>query len=196
MAYSNTAVILIGYQNDYFSPSGALHAVVEQSSAQVLGNTLALINQLRETPITIISTPIYFTPDYSELVNPVGILQIIKDAQAFKKGSVGSETITQLRDFGDRLLTIDGKRGLNAFHSTGLQEALDKRGITHVVLAGVVTSLCIDSTARSAFELGYDVTILSDCTAGRTQYEQDFYCTEILPLYSQVTDSQAFLKNL
>lgn len=91
---------------------------------------------------------------------------------------------------------MEGKRGLNAFHSTALQAELEKRGITQVVLAGVVTSLCIDSTARSAFELGYDVTILSDCTAGRTQYEQDFYCTEILPLYSQVMTTKEFLTSL
>lgn len=196
MKNSQTAVILIGYQNDYFSHDGALHGVIEQSSAQVLDKTLELINQLEHKAITIISTPIYFTPDYSELINPIGILKIIQDAGAFKKGTKGSEEIVELDAFSDRLLTVEGKRGLNAFHSTNLQDELDKRGIRRVVLAGVVTSLCIDSTARSAFELGYDVTILSDCTAGRTQYEQDFYCTEILPLYSQVMSSQEFLASL
>lgn len=196
MKDTQTAIILIGYQNDYFSPHGALHAVIEQSSTEVLDKTLKLINQVQNTATTIVSTPIYFTPDYSELVNPIGILEIIQNAGAFKKGSKGSEEIAEFSAFGDRLLTVEGKRGLNAFHSTGLQDELEERGITQVVLAGVVTSLCIDSTARSAFELGYDVIILSDCTAGRTQYEQDFYCTEILPLYSQVMTTKEFLTSL
>lgn len=196
MKDSQTAIILIGYQNDYFSSDGALHAVIEQSSTDVLDKTLKLISQVQSTATTIVSTPIYFTPDYSELVNPIGILEIIQNAGAFKKGSKGSEEISEFSVFGNRLLTVEGKRGLNAFHSTALQAELEKRGITQVVLAGVVTSLCIDSTARSAFELGYDVTILSDCTAGRTQYEQDFYCTEILPLYSQVMTSKEFLTSL
>jgi len=183
---SSTAIVMIGYQNDYFGQDGLLHGVIESSSAEILSRTLTLIQRLQSTPVTLIHTPIYFTPDYSELIDPIGILKIIRDVGAFKKGSPGSETIPELKAFGDRIITVDGKRGLNAFHATTLQVELDRRNITDVVLAGVVTPLCIDSTARSAFEKGYRVTVLSDCTAGRTQFEQDFYCTEILPLYTVV----------
>ncbi len=183
---SSTAIVMIGYQNDYFAQDGVLHGVIESSSAELLSRTLTLIQRLQSTPVTLIHTPIYFLPDYSELTDPIGILKIIRDAGAFKKGSPGSETIPELETFSDRIVTVDGKRGLNAFHATDLQGELERRNITDVVLAGVVTPLCIDSTARSAFEKGYRVTVLSDCTAGRTQFEQDFYCNEILPLYTVV----------
>ncbi len=63
---------------------------------------------------------------------------------------------------------------------------LRDRRITNIVLAGVVTSVCIDSTGRSAHERGFAVTVLSDCTGGRTRYEQDFYCKEVFPLYADV----------
>lgn len=196
MSHSNTAVIFIGYQNDYFSPKGALHNVIQQSYKQVLAHTLTLINHLKDKPVSLISTPIYFTPDYNELVNPTGILKTIRDAKAFQKGLPGSETIIELQQLSQHLQTIEGKRGLNAFHETELNDVLTEQKITQVALAGVVTSLCIDSTARSAFESGYEVTILSDCTAGRTQYEHDFYCQEIFPLYAQVMSSQDFLEKL
>ncbi len=65
---------------------------------------------------------------------------------------------------------------------------LAENKITDVVLAGVVTSICIDSTARAAFENGYKVYILSDCTAGRTDLEQSFYCETIFPLYAEVIE--------
>ena len=58
------------------------------------------------------------------------------------------------------------------------------------------SSVCIDSTARSAFELGYHVTILSDCTAGRTTFEQDYYCENIFPIYANVIDHKTFLSQI
>jgi len=183
---SSTAIVMIGYQHDYFGQDGVLHGVIESSSAAILSRTVTLIQRLQSTPVTLIHAPIFFLPDYSELIDPIGILKIIRDVGAFKKGSPGSKTMPELEAFGDRIITVNGKRGLNAFHGTTLQVELDSRNITDVVLVGVVTPLCIDSTARSAFEKGYNVTVLSDCTAGRTQYEQDFYCNEILPLYTVV----------
>ena len=64
------------------------------------------------------------------------------------------------------------------------------------VLAGAVTSICIDSTGRSAHERGYGVTVLSDCTCGRTNFEQDFYIEQILPLYAQISTSEELLAEL
>jgi nicotinamidase-related amidase len=195
MNIQTTAIVLIGFQKDYFSENGVLHDVIENSAAKVLANTVKLLERLQTSEVTFISTPIYFTPDYSELVNPVGILKVIQDAGAFRKDRMGSETIAELTQYGDRILTVEGKRGLNAFHLTHLEKELRNRGITDVVLAGVVTSICIDSTARSAFERGFNVHVLSDCTAGRAQYEHDFYCHEVFPLYSHVLNSQELLNN-
>ncbi len=190
------AVILIGFQKDYFSPAGILHDVIRDVSEHVLANTLALLERLAPTPVTIISTPIYFTPNYSELVDPVGILKTIRDVGAFKKDSAGSEPIEDLSRFKQRIIVVEGKRGLNAFHETELETILRLHGIKQVVLAGVVTSICIDSTARSAFESGFAVSVLSDCTAGRSKMEQEFYCKEIFPLYAAVIDSPGLLNDL
>lgn len=196
MNISSTAIVLIGFQNDYFSEQGVLREFIENSVTKILTNTVALLDRLQATEATLISTPIYFTPDYSELLNPVGILKVVKEVGAFRKDTLGAATISELTQYGERILTVEGKRGLNAFHSTHLEQELLKRSITDVVLAGVVTSICIDSTARSAFERGFKVHVLSDCTAGRTQYEQDFYCSEVFPLYANVITSQALIESL
>ena len=91
---------------------------------------------------------------------------------------------------------MPGKRGLNAFSNTELDQVFQQRGITNVVVAGVVTSICVDSTGRSAFERGYKVSILSDCTSGRTTFEQDFYCETVFPLYAEVLNHNQFLERL
>jgi nicotinamidase-related amidase len=198
MKPEKTALILIGYQNDYFSPDGILHSVIEESSriTGILANTLELVERLLSTQVLLVSTPIIFTPDYSELVEPVGILKTIKEVGAFKAGTKGSETIPELQRFGDRIIEIPGKRGLNAFSNTDLDRLLRDRGITDVVLAGTVTSICIDSTGRSAHERGFKVYILSDCTSARTNFEQDFYCEQIFPLYADVINHWELLKRL
>ena len=198
MHSDNTALLMIGYQNDYFAEDGILRGVIEQSAktTNALNNTLELLRSLENTSIPIIHTPIIFTDDYSELVEPVGILAAIRDAKAFRLGSSGSDTIDQVKAFGSRVLEIPGKRGLNAFSNTHLESSLISMGIRNLVLAGAVTSICIDSTARSAFELGFNVSILSDCTCGRTDMEQEFFCSQIFPLYAQVIDSETFLQSL
>ena len=187
-----TALVLIGYQNDYFAPEGALVGALEDAEWRVkmLDNTVNLIESLSATDALIISTPIVFTQNYQELVEPTGILQTIVDVGAFKDGENGAETISELSNFGDRILEIPGKRGLNAFSNTDLDETLKERGITDVVIAGVVTSICIDSTGRAAHERGYRVSVVKDCTAGRTDFEQDFYCDKVFPLYAKVIESR------
>ncbi|MEM9092915.1 MAG: cysteine hydrolase family protein, partial [Cyanobacteria bacterium P01_F01_bin.53] len=135
MTPQNTALLLIGFQNDYFSPEGILHGVIEASAKAVktVENTTKLVQELVKTPISIISTPIFFTTDYTELVEPVGILKTIKEVGAFKKGTTGSETIEELRPFQDDILEIPGKRGFNAFINTNLDDVLKQKGITHLV---------------------------------------------------------------
>lgn len=194
----NMALLLIGFQNDYFSPEGILHSVIEASAKAIktVENTTHLVQQLAKTPVSIIATPIFFTTDYTELVEPVGILKTIKEVGAFKKGTTGSQTIKELLPFHDDILEVPGKRGFNAFINTNLDEILKKREITHLVIAGAVTSICIDSTGRSAHEKGYRVSVLSDCTSARTTFEQSFYLEDVFPLYAETLTAGELLASL
>lgn len=188
MNLNKTALILIGYQNDYFANDGILHSVIEESAqvSNALGNTIKLLNQRGADFGLVLSTPIIFSSDYRELHNPVGILKAIVDVGAFQASKPGSETIQELEPYRELITEIPGKRGLNAFSNTSLEETLRKHGIEHVVLAGAVTSICIDSTGRHAADLGFEVSVLADCTTGRTVFEQHFYCENVFPLYADV----------
>ncbi len=194
----NTALVLIGFQNDYFAQDGILKGVIEESAnaTHTVENTINLLKALAQTPVSIISTPIFFTQNYEELVEPVGILNTIKEVGAFQEGTKGSQAIEELSPFQDDILEIPGKRGLNAFVNTNLSDVLQQRKIKNLVLAGAVTSVCIDSTGRSAYEQGYQVSVLSDCTSARTCFEQDFYFENVFPLYANTMTSAELLKIL
>jgi nicotinamidase-related amidase len=59
----------------------------------------------------------------------------------------------------DHLVT---KQRWGAFLGTGLDDYLRLRGVTQIVLTGVATSIGVESTARSAYDLGYNVTLVTD----------------------------------
>jgi len=193
-----TAVILVGYQNDYFARNGILRSVVEEPNRvdSVLAHSLAFIRAMAPTQLTIIATPIVLEPDYRARANSAGILDKIKASGAFKAGTAGADTIPELAAFGGRIQYVMGKIGFNAFSNTELDRVLQERGIKDVLVAGMVTSLCIDSTGRAAYERGYNVRILSDCTSARTREEQDYFCKNIFPLYGGVLDSAQAIREL
>ena len=195
---AKTALILVGYQNDYFSPDGILRGVVEDPNGvdRVLTNTLALIRALAPTEATIISTPIILAPDYRAMASPVGILNTMKEVGAFQEGSTGADNIPELAEFGDRVEYVSGKVGFNAFSNTTLGDVLVERGIENVLVCGMVTSLCIDSTGRAAYERGYNVTIISDCSSARTDTEHQFFCDNVFPLYGRAASSIELLDEM
>jgi nicotinamidase-related amidase len=71
-----------------------------------------------------------------------------------------AELIPELdRQPGDETVT---KMNVGAFYGTGLERVLRRRGVTQVFMAGVATSLGVESTARQAFDRGYNVVLVTD----------------------------------
>jgi bifunctional isochorismate lyase/aryl carrier protein len=64
------------------------------------------------------------------------------------------------------------KTGYSAFSNPGLERRLRAEGVAQLVLAGVKTDLCVESTARAAFDLGWLTFVAADATAARTEAQQ------------------------
>jgi nicotinamidase-related amidase len=73
------------------------------------------------------------------------------------------------------------KRTWGAFTNTGLEEHLKKLGVTQVVIAGVATSAGVESTARHAHELGFNVTLAVDAMTDTNADAHDNSVTRIFP---------------
>lgn len=193
-----TALLLIGFQNDYMHPDGLLHGAIEDTEGfeKMLKNVFHIIESVDDDAVVMLHTPIVFSENYDELHEPIGIMKVIKEAGAFKSGTVGSEIIEQFKKYGDRIQVVSGKRGLNAFSNTDLADRLGEANVERVCIAGVVTSICVDTAGRSALDLGYKVSILKDATCGMNAFEQQFYCENVFPLYADVWTSQQFLESV
>jgi nicotinamidase-related amidase len=90
---------------------------------------------------------------------------------------------------GDILIT---KRQWGAFTGTELDLQLRRRGIRTIVLGGVATNMGVESTARQAWELNYEVVIAKEATTSLAADMHEFAMTKVFPLISRVTDGISF----
>jgi len=184
-----TALVLIEYQNDFTTEGGSLHEAVKgvMDETGMLENTKRLVDEARRAGATIIHAPISFAPGYGELGDPdkvYGILKGVIDSNSFVKGTWGVEICDGLTpQEGD--IVVEGKRGLDTFATTNLDFVLRSNDIETVVLGGFLTNCCVESTMRSAYEKGYDVITLTDCTAATSAEEQQAATSQDYPMFSQ-----------
>jgi nicotinamidase-related amidase len=76
------------------------------------------------------------------------------------------------------------KRHPDSFQETNLQHELEKRGIKHLIVAGIQTEYCVDTTCRRAYSLGYDVTLVQD--AHSTWDTENLKASQIVAHHNQV----------
>lgn len=139
------ALLIIDVQNDYFKngrcelhhPEIALAAVKE------------LQNWFRKKDL-----PIYYVQHISR-----------ENADFFLPGTEGAELAEALHPRNNE--KIIPKRHPNAFLDTELQMLLSEAGITDLVICGMMTHMCVDTTVRAAYDLGCQVTLISDACATR-----------------------------
>ena len=196
----STAVVLIEYQNDFTSDGGALHDAVSGVMADtgMLDKSRAVAEQARRAGATVLHAPITFAEGYGELGDPdavYGILKGVIDSGAFVKGSWGAAICDDMApQEGD--IVVEGKRGLDTFATTNLDFILRSRDIKTVALGGFLTNCCVESTMRTAYEKGYDVVTLTDCTAATSDEEQRVAVARDYPMFSRPMTGSEFTASL
>jgi len=209
-----TAVVLIEPQKDFLKPGGAMYQFIKEQleKRNVIENLVSLVTKARGKVKKIIYVPFEaFMPGFPELdpegpammglrgleINmPTGWKLKGKPVKgAWVEGTPGPEIIEELTPKeGD--IIIRGKKTLDAFWSTPLDYILRANRIEWVAIAGFHTNWCVESTARSAYDKGYRVIIIKDCTATDTDEEQEYAEKYIFPKIGLVMDHKEFLKSL
>ena len=111
---------------------------------------------------------------------------------AWLEGTPGPEIVDPLQPKeGD--IIIRGKLSLDAFHSTTLNYLLRANEIEYVAFTGFHTNWCVESSGRSAYDLGYRVIVIKDCTATDTHREQQYAQEVIFSRTGKVMTCDEFL---
>ena len=90
-----------------------------------------------------------------------------------------AEIVDQLAGHPEDIIVT--KRNWGAFYGTDLDVHLRRRGITQIVLTGIATSIGVESTARAAYEHGYNVTLATDAMTDLSADSHDHALTRIFP---------------
>lgn len=141
-----TALVVIDIQNDYF-PGGAMEV---EGSVEASAKTRGLLERFRAKKL-----PIFHVRHFS--VRP-GATFLLPDTP-------GSEIHDVVAPLPGEPVII--KNFPNSFRETDLLARLQKGGITDLVIAGMMSQMCIDATTRAAFDLGFSCTVVHDACAAR-----------------------------
>jgi nicotinamidase-related amidase len=144
----DTALLVIDIQNDYF-PGGAM----ELEGADAAGAKASqALKSFRDKNLPVIH---------------VRHLSVRPGATFFIPGTKGAEIHASVRPGAGE--TVIEKNFPNSFRNTALKDHLEKNHIKHLVVAGMMTHMCVDASVRQAADLGYTVTLLADACATRAQ---------------------------
>ncbi|HET7365333.1 MAG TPA: cysteine hydrolase family protein [Burkholderiales bacterium] len=142
------ALLIIDIQSDYF-PGGKMELEGAEAAAENAGLALDQFRRL--------GLPVFH----------VKHLSTRPGATFFIPGTPGVEIHPRVRArAGERVLE---KNFPNSFRGTELDAALKAAGAKELVVAGMMTHMCVDASVRQAADLGYRVTLLGDACATRTQ---------------------------
>ena len=132
------ALLLIDIQNGMFSEDNPVY-----KSEHLLDTIEHLLTQARQT-----NTPIL----YIQHEAPKG--------KTLERGASGWFIHPRVQPTPDDI--IIHKKTPDSFHETCLNQKLKDMQVEHLYLAGIQTELCLDTTCRRAFSLGYEVTLVTD----------------------------------
>lgn len=168
-----TAVVVVDVQNDFCHSDSPLAKIgMDMTAAQeMVPHLLQLIDSARGAGATIVWVKMVHSEN---TVSPVTLehrLRTRPNAEMIcVEGSWGTELYRVEPEPGEPIVI---KHRYSAFVDTDLQLILRSRGITSLILTGVATNVCVESTARDAYMRDYYVTFVDDCSAAYDQAKHD-----------------------
>lgn len=165
---TRTALLFVDPYNDFFSEGGKLWPRLESvaRSVRLHDNLRALTAAVRAAGLPVFIVPHHRAEpdDFRGWRHPTPYQLGAAKLQVFAKGTWGGEWHP---DFAPQPGDVIVKEhwGASGFANTDLDLLLKQRGISHVVLVGMIANTCIECTGRYANELGYHVTLVRDATA-------------------------------
>lgn len=211
---ARTAVIVVDMQNDFGSKGGMFdRAGIDISGIQrAIGPTAKVLSAARSAGIRIIYLKMGYKADLSDLGTPESVNRV-RHLQLGVGTKVpapdGTESRILIRETWNTDIVPDlkpepgddivYKTRFSGFYETDLDTRLKKSAVTHLVIVGCTTSICVESTVRDAMFRDYLCVLLADCmsepignVSPRSNHDASLLSAQVL--LGWVSDSQRFEK--
>jgi ureidoacrylate peracid hydrolase len=175
----HSAVLVIDMLNDFLEPEGAMPLLEGRRLFEPIGR---LLGAARTGGMPVIWICDEHSPADREFE---------KRSVHCLKGSWGAEIVADLGRKAEEIRIP--KTRYSGFYQTDLEETLRRLRVDHLILAGVVTNICVRSTAHDAFFRDYRVVIPVECVAATSEREQESTLYDLDTHYATVVDLEDVL---
>ncbi|MGI9945689.1 cysteine hydrolase family protein [Vibrio hyugaensis] len=176
-----TALVLIEYQNEWVSDSGSLRSELvldEEQFVQAITHSKSALSLCRGLGVTVIH--VLMKPDKQYKVfgkSGLGLRKAISKSKRWQgfQGKIHPDFLPQKNEH-----TVTERIGVSAFSGSNLDCFLRNNGITNLILTGFATHVCVESTLRSAHDLGYNTFVVTEATGSFTNMQKRYFSEHVV----------------
>ena len=184
---ASTAVLVIDVQNDFCSPEGSLaveHNLDRTAVPAIISRINRLVEEARRAGGLVIFVRECVNAAYATATQ-WALCEREGDFSVAKEGTWGAEFCSDLAPpLPNEQVII--KRNYDAFQDTPLELLLRSNGIQTLIFTGFATNVCVETTARHAYILGYYVVVVEDCTGADFPGEHEAALNNIRGYFGKV----------
>lgn len=183
---TDSALLVIDMQNGFIHPDGSLPAIGQAlpRMAEVIRANVEAIQAAREHGLPVIYTCHVFRDDMRD--QPQRMRSLLPDGfEMLVRGTWDAQIHDDLAPAANEV--VIAKNRFDAFLYTDLEVQLRARGIRRVLVTGVLTSVCVESTVRSGEQRDFDMWVGSDCVSAPEPFHRSSlatmaeYCATVAP---------------
>lgn len=194
-----TALLVVDVQNDFCAPGGYMHREGHRLDMvkQMVPRLKSLVGRARSAGVRTIFFQANYATDANWYLSPAWLDRARRsnpagghiDYAVCKEGEWGFELYDGIAGLTSTNDIIMKKHRYSGFVGTELDLILRSRGIRTVVVTGVATNVCVESTARDAFMRDYYVILADDCCATYSEEEHRATLHNIATYFGEVVSS-------
>lgn len=196
---SHTALIVVDVQNDFCAQEGALgkDGYDTRLAQAMVPKLINFIDRAREVGLAIIYIQSINDTEDNRYLSDVWLEQRKRRAKGREYGvceldTWGAEFYTGIKPLPTEVVV--NKHRFSAFINTDLDLILRSKGIRTLIMTGVATNVCVESTTRDGFMMDYYIVFLKDCTATFSEELHNNTLKMVDIYFGQVVDSIDVLK--
>lgn len=183
---ATTALVVIDLQNGI---AGGGRQAAPYTAAQVIGNAVKLVDAFTQKGAFVVLVKVS-SLDGKDMVRPV----TDSGSAAAKYPEGWDHIVPAIAEFKNTYTVT--KRQWGAFFGTDLDLQLRRRGIQSIVLCGISTSIGVDTTAREAYQHGYQQVFAEDAMTASTREEHEYVCRTIFPRIGRIRTTEEIAAGL